>query len=335
MSNPLIHSPIKIGKLELKNRLVMPPMATERSNPDGTVSDALLEYYRPYAEGYIGLIIVEHSFVHLQGRASAGQLSVSRDSDIEGLSRLAEVLKANGTKAFMQINHAGGAAREVFSEEGIVAPSGIPNPRISNAQGVVPKELDRDGIKRLAILFADAAERAKKAGFDGVEVHMAHGYLLNQFYSAITNKREDEYGGSLENRMRAPLEVLRAVRERVGDFTVVTRLGGCDYAPESGYLECGNTEEDAARASKMLEEAGSQLIDLTGGMSGYNRPEKGPGWFRDMSRAVKNAVSVPVAVTGGITEIGQAERLLEEGAADLVGVGRAMLKDSGWAKKNM
>ena len=180
-------------------------------------------------------------------------------------------------------------------------------------------------------LFAAAAVRAKAAGYDGVEIHSAHGYFLNQFYSPLTNHRTDTYGGSPENRIRLHLEVIAAVRQAVGpDYPIALRLGGCDY------MDGGSTVADAVAACKAFTEAGVDLLDLSGGMCSYTVPGRAcPGWFRDQSEAVKAAVSVPVILTGGITPAQEAENLLREGAADLIGVGRAILRDHRWAEKEL
>ena len=224
----------------------------------------------------------------------------------------------------MQINHAGLAGMN----DTVYGPSKINHPNGKNIDKQIVV-LDKEGIKDLIEKYADAALRVKKAGFDGVEIHCAHGYLLNQFYSPLTNKREDEYGGTLENRIRIVLEVIRAVREKVGpDFPVALRLGACDYGLD------GTTIEDSVFAAREFEKAGIDLIDITGGFNGYVRKDVTyPGYFKDTSSAIKEAVEIPVILTGGITDIKDVEQLLEENAADLIGVGRALFKDGDWAKK--
>ena len=320
----LVKTPLKIKDLVLNNRLVMPPMATSKSD-DGKVSGELLEYYGQRAKGgYIGLIITEHCFIAEEGKASLNQVSVSKDDDIEGLSRLAETIRKDGTKAFVQINHAGLAGMN----DTVYGPSKVNHPNGKNIDKQIVV-LDKEDIKDLIEKYADAALRVKKAGFDGVEIHCAHGYLLNQFYSPLTNRREDEYGGTIENRIRIVLEVIRAVREKVGpDFPVALRLGACDYGLD------GTTIKDSVFAAREFEKAGIDLIDITGGFNGYVRKDVTcPGYFRDASSAIKEAVEIPVILTGGITDIKDVEQLLEENAADLIGVGRALFKDGDWAKK--
>ena len=203
---------LNTSKLVLKNRLIMPPMATEKSEDDGKVSSKLLEHYDEISRGgYLSLIIVEHSFIAQEGKASKNQLSVADDSTIEGLRKVADIIHKNGCKAVMQLNHAGsGTTREVTGSI-LVAPSAVENPFMKSG---IPRELTYDEIQGIVKSFKDAAVRVKAAGFDGVEIHSAHGYLLNQFYSPLTNKRTDEYGGDdVKDRIKIHLQVIKAVRE--------------------------------------------------------------------------------------------------------------------------
>ena len=318
--------PLQIGTLTLSNRLIMPPMATAKAELDGKVSQAVLDYYAEKSEGgYLSLIIIEHSFIATEGKASVQQLSVADDSVIEGLRELVAVIHHNGSKTVMQLNHAGSAATEEIIGSTPVAPSAVKNPR----QGTMPRELTREGIADLIEAFKNAARRTKEAGFDGVEIHSAHGYLLNQFFSPLTNKRTDEYGGTVHNRIRLHLQVIEAVRTAVGeDFPILLRLGASDYT------EGGTTLEDSQLAAQAFEKAGVSILDISGGFSGFNVPNlTGQGFFAPLSEAIKKVVSIPVILTGGITEGQAAEQLLMEGKADLIGVGRAVLKDSHWAQQ--
>ena len=318
--------PLQTGTLTLSNRLIMPPMATAKAEPDGKVTQALLDYYaEKSAGGYLSLIIVEHSFITLEGKAHAQQLSAADDSMIKGLRKLVDVIHGNGSKTVMQLNHAGSAASEEVTGSTPVAPSAVKNPR----QGTMPLELTHEGIVAIIKAFKDSARRTKEAGYDGVEIHSAHGYLLNQFFSPLTNKRTDEYGGDVNNRIRLHLQVIEAVRAEVGeDFPILLRLGASDFT------EGGTTLEDSQIAAQAFEKAGISLLDISGGFSGYNVPGlTGQGFFAPLSEAIKKVVSIPVILTGGITEGQAAEQLLKEGKADLIGVGRALLKDSQWAEK--
>lgn len=319
--------PLKAGKLSLKNRLVMPPIATSKAENDGTVSQALLNYYNEKsAGGHIGLIVIEHSYVHLTGKASNNQLSVSKDADVAGLSKLAAVIHANGSKAVMQINHAGSASAEEVTGSTPLAPSAVANPRKG---GALPRELSRKEVAGLVQAFGDAARRVKSAGFDGVEIHSAHGYLLSQFFSPLTNKRTDEYGGGVQNRIRLHLDVIAAVRHSVGpDFPVMLRLGASDFT------EGGITIEDSQFAAAAFAQAGVSILDISGSFTGYQMPgASGQGYFAPLTAAIKEVVHIPVILTGGITEAASAEQLLADGKADLIGVGRAIFLDSTWAKQ--
>jgi 2,4-dienoyl-CoA reductase-like NADH-dependent reductase (Old Yellow Enzyme family) len=321
-----LQQPLTTGRLSLKNRLVMPPMATSKAEPDGRVSEALLDYYDEKSRGgAIGLVIIEHNFIARQGQNRIGQPSVADDSMVEGLTRLAAVIHANGSKTALQINHVGGAPGEAIPGVERVAPSDRQDRTDPDIR--VAREMTLDEIAAIPALFAAAARRAKAAGFDGVEIHSAHGYLLNQFFSPLTNRRTDAYGGDVHGRIKLHLEVVASVREAVGaDFPVLLRLGAADY------LQGGSRLEDSVVAAAAFESAGIDMIDITGGLSGYIRPgHSEPGYFAELSEPIKNAVSMPVILTGGVTEPEQAEKLLAAGVADLIGVGRAILKDSSWA----
>lgn len=328
----MLHTSIQIKDLKLSNRLVMPPMATEKSGEGGAVTEQLCAYYdEKSAGGYIGLIITEHSFVNPEGRASKGQLSIAKDNDIAGLAKVAEVIHKNGTKVMAQISHAGGAAKEELIGQAPISASAVKSPRAA-APGSLPIEMNQSDIDQVVSDFVSSAKRAREAGFDGVEIHSAHGYLLNQFFSPLTNKRDDAYcGRTISGRIRLHLEIIQAIRQEVGsDYPLALRLGACDY------MEGGTTVADSILAAAKLEQAGIDLLDISGGFCGYTPPDTGEqGYFSQISQAVKKAVSIPVIVTGGIVDALAAEHLLMEGKADLIGVGRAILKDSQWAKRAM
>lgn len=327
-----MNEPIKIKTIEIKNRLVMPPMATSKTK-DGAVNQALLDYYSEKSKGgYIGLIITEHSYVNRQGIANPGQVSISRDKDVEGLAKLVSVIHENGSKVIAQINHAGSAASSNVTGMDTISASAVLNNGLTGKTGELPVAMSKEQIDAVVADFVLASKRVKEAGYDGVEIHSAHGYLLNQFYSPLTNKREDEYGfATIENRLRLHKNIIDGIRAEVGnDYLVALRLGGCDYT------EGGSTIEDSVEAAKLLASYGIDLLDVSGGMNGYVIPgKKEPGYFSDMTKEIKKAVSIPVILTGGITEIEQANMLIENGDADLIGVGRAILKDSLWAMKAM
>ena len=322
----LLNSTIKIGNLEIKNRIVMPPMATSKATSEGHTTQQIYDYYHEKSlGGYIGLVITEHSYVNIEGKASKGQLSMADDSDIAGLKKLVSILHDNGSIAMAQINHAGGAANSEITGKPVYGASASPMPRT----GFIPLEMNLTDIQKIIQDFTNAAVRAKQAGFDGVEIHSAHGYLLNQFYSPLTNKRTDEYNSqTINGRLKLHLEIIKSVRNAVGyDYPIALRLGACDY------IDGGSTLQDSISAAKLLEQAGIDLLDISGGFCGYIRPGcKDQGYFSEITQAVKTAVNIPVILTGGITEAAAAESLLKNGKADLIGIGRAILKNSLWAK---
>ena len=330
----MLSDPIQAGNLTLKNRLVMPPMATEKS-AGGAVSDALVRYYAEMSQGgYLGLIILEHCYVSPEGKASPNQVSAAEDACIEPFRRIADVVHRNGVPLIAQISHAGSAAPESLTGARPIAPSEVMNAnalfsRIAKLS--LPREMTQDDIDRLIACFAEAAARVQKAGFDGVEVHSAHGYLLGQFYSPLTNKRTDRYAGStLEGRTKLQTQIIKAVRERCGaDFLISLRWGACDDA------EGGAVLDEVPAAAKIFAVAGADLVSISGNMCGYQRSgHTEQGWFADLSEAARSA-GVPVLLTGGITEKDAAERLLAEGKADLIGVGRALLKNRRLAEEWM
>ena len=315
----IFDTPIRIGQLDIPNRLVMPPMQTNKTDR-GHVTAELVQYYRDRAVySRPGIIITEHSCIAESGRAAEGQLSIASDAYIEEHRQLTDAIHAGGSKAFVQLNHAGSNG---IGESVSASPVTIPAKKLTRR----PRELTADEIPEIEAQFAAAAARAVQAGYDGVEIHCAHGYLLNQFYSPMTNKRKDAYGGSLENRLRFTLETAARVREAVGpSVPIAVRLGGADYLPG------GSKEEDAAEGAALLEAVSVDLIDLSGGMCFFFRPgHLEAGYFSSMSEKVKARVSVPVLLTGGVKHIADAEKLLSSGKADLIGVGRALLKDAHW-----
>lgn len=338
MSN-ILNTPVRIGKITLKNRLVMPPMAISKADEHGKVTAGTLEYYdEKSAGGYIGLIIAEHSYVSPEGKASNGQLSISDNSDIAGLQQIVSVVHKNGTKIMAQLNHAGNSTTtaitgmEQISASAVQLPEGSLGARHKKAPSQLPKEMSVSDIDKVIENFTQAARRAKAAGFDGVEIHAAHGYLLNQFYSPLTNKRTDAYtGSSIGGRIKLHLEIIHAIRNAVGnDYPVGLRLGACDY------MDGGSTIEDSVLAAKEFENAGIDFIDISGGLRGYTNPNSHrQGYFDELSKPIMKVVSIPVILTGGVVDAAAAELLLSEGKANLIGVGRAILKDSGWAQKNM
>ena len=317
-----IQNPITINQLTINNRLVLPPMAVAKAGAQDEASDKVIDYYSARASlSRIGLIITEHLYVNRQGKAHPGQISIATDDVLDSFVRLTDAVHAEDVKIFAQLSHAGTAASSTVTGAVPVGPSSIFHP---TQRKEMPEELTAAQIREIVDLFADASIRAKKAGFDGVEIHSAHGYLLNQFYSPLYNHRTDEYGcDTMENRIRIHLEIIQAIRDVIGsNYPIAIRMGGCDYQ------EGGTSIADTVEASKILEKDGIDLLDITGGMNGFTRPgHSESGYFRDISAAVKNQVNIPVLLTGGVKTLEDAETLLQEQYADMIGIGRVLLKD--------
>lgn len=314
------------GRIHLKSRIVFPPMATQTSE-SGVPGERTAGHYEAVAQNpLVGLIITEYAYISKQGQSGdADQISMASDDVIPFHKAMTDRIHALNPKIkiFAQINHAGANSSEFVTGQELVSASNIQFGQSTARALTVPE------IKQIEEQFAEAALRVKKAGYDGVEIHSAHGYLLNEFYSPLTNFRTDVYGSqSIENRTRFLRETIKAVRGAVGDdFPIAVRLGGSDY------MQGGSTIEDATEAAVLLEDSGVDLIDLSGGMNGFTRRDnRKPGWFSDMSEAVKERVSVPVLVTGGVRTKEQAEELLVAGKADLIGVGRAVFGNPKWGE---
>jgi 2,4-dienoyl-CoA reductase-like NADH-dependent reductase (Old Yellow Enzyme family) len=300
-------------------------MWSGKATAEGFVTPAIIEYHRTRAAAGTALIIVEHTFVHPQGRHSSTQLGAYDDACIEGLSRLASAIRAEGAVACLQISHAGARASSRVTGLPVVAPSPVATTR--EASPDAPAGLTRVQIDEVVEAFASAARRARTAGFDAVEIHAAHGFLLSQFLSPLTNHRADKYGGDHERRSRIHLEVLAAVRRQSGeDFPVFVRLGLHDERPG------GLTLAPACWTASKLAAAGASLIDVSGGLAGSDDPGRGPGYFVGYAEALKAEIDMPVLVAGGIADPRMADLIVRSRRADIVGIGRAMLEDPEWTR---
>lgn len=292
--------------MEFKNKIYLPPMAKENSI-DGKPNEELIDYYESMAKRGYGLIILEHAYVDINGKASPKQMAIDESYDRETLTKIRKAIQKHGAKAMMQISHAGKFARGSEEKYGPVKEDGV-------------NELSVEDIKTLEEKFVKAALRVKEMGYDGVEIHSAHGYLLNQFYSPLVNKREDEYGGSLENRLRFLLETLEKVKKELGDFPIFVRIGACDY------MEGGNDMDDFLKASKILEKY-IDYIDISGGMQNFQvHSDNELGYYTKEAKAVKENTDLFVLMTGGIKNKDEALKLINEENIDMVGIGRASLR---------
>ncbi|MGD6809072.1 MAG: NADH:flavin oxidoreductase [Candidatus Bathyarchaeia archaeon] len=315
---PKLAEPLQVKGYTLRNRIVFPPMQSGRADFDGSITQKLINFY-VRRSAHIGLPIVEHAYINLLGKIGPKQLGIYEDSLISGYEKLAEGIHSVGAPAIVQISHAGGVANKKVIHNQPAGPSSAGKTR----------KLETCELHAITEQFSAAAERAVKAGFDGVELHGAHGYLLNQFFSPLLNKRDDEYGGSLEKRMRFPLEVTKAVRQSIGTGKLLLyRLGSDDLAPHGTHIE------NAIVFAQKLVDAGVDILDVSGGMCGSNPKQfkQIKGYFVPQAQMVKQTVDVPVIGVGGITEPKYADSLVREGKVDLVAVGRALWHDVDWAK---
>lgn len=314
-----LFSPYKIKNLTLKNRIVMAPMCMYScAKEDGIVTDWHVTHYTSRAAGQVGLIILEATAVTPQGRISHQDLGIWSDEHVPGLTRLTDQIKQNGSAAGIQLAHAG---RKAALRDEIIAPSAL----AFDDKYKEPKAMTIEEINETIEAFKLAAARSKQAGFDVIEIHAAHGYLINQFLSPLTNKREDEYGGSAENRFRFLREVLEAVKT-VWDGPLFVRVSACDYH------EGGLTVADYASMGAWMKGLGVDLIDVSSGAVVPARINVYPGYQVKFAEKIKHEASIDTGAVGLITTGIQAEEILQNDRADLIFIARELLRDPYWPR---
>lgn len=322
----LLFTPLELGGLRLKNRLAMSPMCQYSATLEGEVTDWHLLHYPTRALGGVGLILVEATAVEPLGRISPYDLGIWSEDHLPGLKELARRIREAGAVPGIQLAHAGRKAGTARPWEGgkplgwrVVGPSPIP----FDEGYPVPEPLDEAGMERILQAFVEGARRALRAGFQVIELHMAHGYLLSSFLSPLSNQRTDAYGGSLENRMRFPLQVAQAVREVVPrELPLFVRVSATDWG------EGGWSLEDTLAFARRLKELGVDLLDCSsGGVVPRVRIPLAPGFQVPFADAVRKRVGLRTGAVGLITTPEQAETLLQAGSADLVLLGRVLLRD--------
>lgn len=330
MEFPHLFQPGKIGSMEVSNRLLQSALGTDFAEADGTVSPRMIEYYATRARGGFGLIVVEITAVGPAGKAIARQLGAWDDSFIEGLRGLTDAIHKEGSKIALQLHHSGRqTTKEINGGLEVVAPSAIPCP----VRREMPRALTEADIHHIVEQFGDAALRAKRAGFDAVEINAAHGYLIAQFMSYYANKRIDAYGGSFENLMRFPTEVVRNIRRKVGaGFPIIFRYSANEY------VESGRSMLEAVAVAQIMEEAGVDAISVSGGVyaSAQHMIAPGrinPGHNMPCAETIRNAVNVPVIIAGRITSPRLAETIVVSGKADFVALGRGAVADPEFPNK--
>lgn len=311
--------PFTIKNVTLKNRIVMAPMCMYSShNEDGHIQNWHRTHYTSRAVGQVGLIIVEATAVAPQGRISPQDLGIWSDDHINGLQELVGLMKEHGAKTGIQLAHAG---RKAVLEGDIIAPSAL----AFNEKMKTPKEMTKADISETVEAFKKGAERAAKAGFDIIEIHGAHGYLINEFLSPLSNKRSDEYGGSAENRYRFLSEVITAVKS-VWDGPLFVRVSAHDYH------EQGLTPEDYLTFSQWMKAQGVDLIDVSSGAVVPAKINVYPGYQVKYSETIKNGADMATGAVGLITTGIQAEEILQNERADLVFLARELLRDPYWPR---
>jgi 2,4-dienoyl-CoA reductase-like NADH-dependent reductase (Old Yellow Enzyme family) len=314
-----------INSMSLANRFVRSATWEGMATTDGACTSRLTDMMAKLAEGGVGLIITGHSYVSREGQAGPWQMGIHNDATLPGLTQMTAAVHRLGGKIAIQLAHAGAYASATLSGSDAIAPS------VLHENGTaICREMSREDIARVVRAFGDAASRAKRCGFDAVEIHAAHGYLLSQFLSPAVNRRVDEYGGALANRGHIVLQILRSVREAVGaSYPVLIKINSEDF------VEGGFSVRDMLELSALLENAGIDAIELSGGTgskaSKYSPVRIGPiskeneGYYREAARLFKRKIQVPLILVGGIRSPEVAERLVAEATADYIALGRPLI----------
>lgn len=324
-----IFSPFTVQRMTTKNRIVMTPMGTNFGEHSGEMSFLHINYYEQRAKGGVGLLTVENASVYSpQGSNGTTQLRIDRDEFIPRLFNLCERVHKHGACISIQLNHAGASAMSSRTGEQPVSASNIP----SKEGGEIPRPLEKDEIYMIVKKYGEAAKRAQIAGFDAVEIHAGHSYLLSQFLSPLTNKRTDEFGGSAENRARFTRLVIDEVRKQVGPFfPIFVRISADEF------LDGGNTLDDCIDYLQYFGD-NVDVYDVSAGLNGSIQYQLDAnympdGWRSYMARRVKEAYGKPVVTVGNIRDPQVAEDILARGDADLIGMGRGLIADPDWVNK--
>jgi len=335
VSNVLL-TPARIGPVEIKNRIVMPPMTTRTADAEGFVTDDSIAYYMARVRGGVGLITVEMASPEKCGRHRRHEVGIYDDRFLPGLTRLVGEIHRGGAKASIQLGHGGGHTRADICGETPIAPSAIPHPVYETTfETIVPEEMSKARIAETIAAHVAAAQRAQKAGFDCAEIHAAHGYLISQFHAPFENRRTDEYGGSLENRARFGLQILRAVKAVLPGMGVIYRLSVEDFFPG------GLTFDEGRQIAIWAALAGADALHISAGhyrslpsaqvvlppMSMPDAP------FLDFAAEVKKQVSVPVIAVGRLGDPALAENAVAGGKTDFIALGRTLVADPQWVEK--
>jgi 2,4-dienoyl-CoA reductase-like NADH-dependent reductase (Old Yellow Enzyme family) len=332
----ILLTPARIGAVEIPNRIVLPSMTTRAADAEGFVTEDTLAYYQARVAGGVGLITVEMASPEKAGRHRHRELGIYDDRFLPGLANLVDMIHRGGAKASIQLGHGGGHTRRDICGEAPIAPSAIPHPVFEvTFETIVPQEMTKARIEQTKTAFVEAARRAQRAGFDCVEIHAAHGYLISQFHNAFENQRSDAYGGSLENRARFGLEILRAVKAAVPGMAVIYRISVEDFFPQGMHFAEGK------QAAIWAAEAGADALHVTAGhyrslpsaammIPPMRLPE---ATFLDYAAEIKSQVQVPVIAVGRLGDPDVAADAVTRGKADFIALGRTLIADPAWVNK--
>jgi 2,4-dienoyl-CoA reductase-like NADH-dependent reductase (Old Yellow Enzyme family) len=324
----------KINQLELKNRFVRSATWEGLANPDGSCNDETANLILELAKGQVGMIITGHTYINQNGQAGIRQLGIYSDQLISSYIEMVKKVHREGSKIMMQIAHAGARASVELIKSQPLGPSSL-----EIKDGLSCREMTKKEIFQTIEDFKKAAVRAKKAGFDGIQIHAAHGYLLSQFLSPFFNKRNDEYGGSIENRTRFILEIIYAIRSELGQqFAVLIKLNSNDF------IEGGFTAPEMVQVSAMLESAGIDAIELSGGtglsLSKYSSSRLGEidsqeeeAYYSDAAKLYKEKITVPLILVGGIRSYEVVKELVEKELADYISLSRPLIREPDLIKR--
>ena len=332
MRKSVLFTPVPVGSVPIPNRLVRSATHDFMADEDGSITERNISLFTQLAEGEVGLIITGHAYVDPAGKASPRQIGIHEDRLVEGLSRIPQAVHRFPTRIFIQIAHAGRQTKEKICGCTPLAPSAVYEPVFK----VMPRAMTYEEIKTTSDEFVQAGRRAKQAGFGGVQLHVAHGYLLNSFISPYTNRREDEYGGSLLNRVRIVREILSGLKSLAGsDFAVIAKLNASDFIPG------GLGIEESIEMARLLEAEGLDGIEVSGGMSEAGqgsvwqglRTEEEEGYFVDSASRFKDVLRIPVFGLGGFRSFSVMEKAIQEGKVDFISLSRPLIREPDLVKK--
>jgi len=321
-----LFTPKNIGNMVVPNRIVRSATGESMAAPDGAVTDELVRVYENLAKGGVGLIITGHTYVADSGKASKGMTGLQKDENVPGWRSIVDLVHGHGSKIVMQLNHAGRQTSADLAGETPLAPSAV----LNKANDVTPREVSHEEVRQLIEAYGEAARRAKEAGFDGVQIHSAHGYLISQFISPYTNRREDEWGGSEENRAKFLMEVYRKMRGTLGDdYPLLIKLNAEDF------IEGGLTVDMSVQIAKWLVAVGIEAIEISAGMAEtaskiIRRHIKAPSaeaYFRPYCERFRKEVDVPLICVAGLRTREVMEQILDDDVADFVSLCRPLIRE--------